>query len=80
LAPQNSEEQKSNARIIVHDEDAAFSGQSHDYEQRGCHANAETSGLDGDEPPRYHANQEDDDVAKGKNTRKETKKPKKDKK
>jgi hypothetical protein len=30
--------------------------------------------------PRYHAEQEDDDVAKGKNTRKETKKPKKDKK
>ena len=30
--------------------------------------------------PRYHANQEDDNVAKGRNTRKETKKPKKDKK
>jgi hypothetical protein len=29
---------------------------------------------------RYHASQEDDTVAKGKNTRKETKKPKKDKK
>jgi len=36
--------------------------------------------LRADGNPRYHANQEDDNVAKGRNTRKETKKPKKDKK
>ena len=36
--------------------------------------------LRADGNPRYHANQEDDIVAKGMNSRKETKKPKKDKK